>query len=50
MKKENVIIAEQSYQQFKKDMCKTDDYFTLEEWKKLVEKINTFLTLQFEIK
>lgn len=45
MKKENVVIDEQSYQQFKKDMCKTDDYFTLEEWEILVEKINTFLTL-----
>lgn len=42
---ENEVINEQSYQQFKKDMCKTDDYFTLEEWKILVEKINTFLTL-----
>ena len=45
MNLENVVIDEQSYQQFKKDMCKTDDYFTLEEWKILVEKINTFLTL-----
>ena len=45
MEKENIIINEQSYQQFKKDMCKTNDYFTLEEWKILVEKINTFLTL-----
>ena len=35
MEKENVVIDEQSYQQFKKDMCKTDDYFTLEEFKKL---------------
>ena len=35
MEKENVVIDEQSYQQFKKDMCKTDDYFTLEEFEKL---------------
>lgn len=45
MKKDVLFIDEQSYQQFKKEMCKTNDYFTLEEWKILVEKINTFLTL-----
>lgn len=39
MEKENVFIDEESYQQFKKDMCKTDDYFTIEEWKKLAEKL-----------
>lgn len=43
MKKENVFIDEESYQQFKKEMCKTDDYFTIEEWKKLVEKISVIL-------
>lgn len=40
MEKENVIIDEESYQQFKKDMCKTSDYFTIEEWKELVEKLS----------
>ena len=45
MEKEFLFIDEQSYQQFKQEMCKTNDYFTLEEWKILVEKINTFLTL-----
>lgn len=44
MEKENVVIDEQSYQQFKKDICKTDDYFTLEEWKKMEEKIDVKLT------
>lgn len=44
MEKENVVINEESYQQFKKDICKTDDYFTLEEWKKMEEKIDVKLT------
>ena len=33
------FINEKSYQQFKKDMCKTNDYFTIGEWKKLGEKL-----------
>ena len=41
--KEVTFIKEKSYQQFKKDMCKTNDYFTLEEWEKLVEKISVKL-------
>ena len=41
---ENVVeeiffIEEEQYQQIKKEMCKTDDYFTIEEWKKLGEKL-----------
>ena len=40
MEQENVFIDEESYQQFKKNMCKTDDYFTIEEWKELVEKLS----------
>lgn len=33
------IIDEKTYQQFKRDICKTDDYFTIDEWKKLGEKL-----------
>lgn len=40
MEKENVVINEKSYQQIKKKMCKTSDYFTIKEWKKLVEKLS----------
>ena len=43
MEKENVFIDEESYQQFKKNMCKTDDYFTIEEWKKISRKISVIL-------
>lgn len=43
--KELNFINEKDYQQVKKKMCKSDDYFSLEEWKILTEKINTFLTL-----
>lgn len=35
MELENVLIDEQSYQQFKCDRGKIDDYFTLEELEKL---------------
>ena len=35
-----IFINEKSYQQFKKDMCKTSDFFTIKEWKKLVEKLS----------
>ena len=35
------FINEESYQQFKKDMGKTNDYFNIEEWNKLVKKTNT---------
>lgn len=35
MEKEVLFIDEQSYQQFKQEMCKTNNYFTVEEWKKL---------------
>ena len=37
------FIKEEHYQQIKKEMCKTDDYFTIAEWKKLVEKISVIL-------
>lgn len=40
MEKLNVVIDEKTYQQIKKDMCKTSDYFTIEEWKELVEKLS----------
>ena len=40
---ENGFIEEEQYQQIKKEMYKTDDYFTIEEWKKLVEKISVIL-------
>lgn len=43
MEKENVIIDEKNYQQIKKDMCKTDDYFSTKEWKKFTEKISVIL-------
>ncbi len=29
------IVDEKAYQQIKKEMCKTSDYFTIEEWHKL---------------
>ena len=35
VKKELKFINEKSYQQIKKELCKTDDFFTLEELKKL---------------
>lgn len=35
----NVVIDEKTYQQIKKKMCKTDDYFSIEEWKELTEKL-----------
>ena len=31
MKKENVFIDEESYQQIKREMCKYNDYFSIEE-------------------
>lgn len=43
MEKEVLFIDEQSYQQFKLEMCKTNDYFTVEEWKKLKEKVSVKL-------
>lgn len=47
MKKENEeikIIDENTYQQFKKEMCKTNDCFTSKEWKILANKICKNLT------
>lgn len=35
-----IFIDEKSYQQIKKEMCKTDDFFTLKEWNVLKEKIS----------
>lgn len=56
MKKENEeiiekikLIDENIYQQFKKKMCKRDDYYNINEWKILGEKISQFLASQFEI-
>lgn len=43
MEKDVLFIDEQSYQQFKQEMCKTNDYFTVEEWKKLIEKVSVKL-------
>ena len=43
MEKEIIFINEQSYQQIKKEMCKTSDYFSVSEWKKLIEKIGVKL-------
>lgn len=40
MEKENVFIDEKTYQQIKKEMCKSDDYFTIKEWKQLIEKLS----------
>lgn len=42
MEKENVFIDEESYQQFKKDICKTDDYFTAEEFIKLRQNYDKY--------
>jgi len=46
MKNEEIIeeigfIDEGSYQQIKKEMCKANDYFTLDEWK-ILKKLTTF--------
>ncbi len=56
MKKENEeimveikLIDEDKYQQFKKNMRKTNDYFSIDEWKILGEKFSQFLASQFEI-
>lgn len=40
MELEGIVIDEQIYQQFKQDMGKTDDYFTIEEWEKLCSCCN----------
>lgn len=37
---EVVYIDETSYQQFKKDMCKTDDYFSYQELVILLRSFN----------
>ncbi len=45
MKKENeeiigeILIDEKSYQQIKKNMGKVNDYFSIDEWEKLGEKL-----------
>lgn len=36
------IIDEKRYQQFKKELCKTDDYLTSKEWKILAKKLTLF--------
>lgn len=33
------FIEEEHYQQIKKEMYKTDDYFNIDDWKKLGEKL-----------
>ena len=40
---ENGFIEEEQYQQIKKEMYKSDDYFTIEEWEKLVKKNSVIL-------
>ena len=40
MEKEIIFIEEKTYQQIKKDINKSDDYFTVYEWKKLEEKLS----------
>ena len=35
-----LIIDEESYQQIKKDLCKKDDYFSVEQWRKIIEKLS----------
>ena len=35
-----VFIDEENYQQVKKDLCKKDDYFSMEQWKKIIEKLS----------
>lgn len=42
MEKENVVINEESYQQFKKDICKTNNYFTVEEFMKLRQNYDKY--------
>lgn len=37
------IIDEKTYQQIKKEMCKTDDYFTEEEVQIFQEKVGLIL-------
>ena len=43
MENEIRFIEEKTYQQIKKEMCKTSDYFTMNEWKILTEKISVIL-------
>lgn len=35
VKKEEIFIDEETYQQIRKDMCKNDDYFTEKEFEKI---------------
>lgn len=37
------FIKEEDYQKKKKEMGKVEDYFTLEEWKMMEEKISVIL-------
>lgn len=37
---EKVIVNEKTYQQIKKEMCKSDDYFTIKDLKQLIEKLS----------
>lgn len=38
------VIDEEIYQNFKKEIGKEDDYLNIEEYKKLLEKIDVILT------
>ena len=40
----NELIDEEIYQNFKKETGKKDDYLNIEEYKKLLEKIDVILT------
>lgn len=43
MEKVAIFINEKSYQQIKKEMCKKDDYFTVEELENIGKKIGVIL-------
>lgn len=40
----NEVIDEEFYQNFKKEIGKKDDYLDIEEYRKLLEKIDVILT------
>lgn len=40
----NEVIDEEFYQNFKKEIWRKDDYLNIEEYKKLLEKIDVILT------
>lgn len=36
------IIEEKRYQQFKKELCKNNDYFSMKEYDELIKKLTLF--------